>query len=485
MDTEEVRNGSTNEVIEESGPSEKSSRRSQLPLILALTAAFGGLLLICLFAGLIYCQTTENGCNLPGSSVQSEPTPTPFVEVVPPTFNNTQLVSAQVGDELIPLSIDPPTRLGAAGEDFAVQIGAVGGDGRWQPIVASERVAVWLSGTVINYVLAIQDTEENRNLMQSLERGEAMQLSTDSGRTYEFEFSSREVVPITKLDVFGQTTPGITVVLARNDQATDRMVIRGTYKVGEAAQSITPGDGSAVDGGNFAELGEVVQLGDLQLAVTAFDSRTVDNSPFSYFLVDYQIQNNSPVPLQAGLIQFTLVDSVGNQYALNLNASGLGNFQPLPQSLGTGQPLQATAGYEIPSGLDPSSLGWIVTRLDTGEEIEIRASLPASAGGSGVTEAVSADIRLDNVSLVANATSLLIQGSIANTGNVTLSIEQSEVQLVSNGASYLIQSTNPQFPWTVAPGEVLAYSLTVQKPIDSGEATFSVREFSWQLDNFR
>ena len=454
-------------------------RRMSRGLILALSGVLLGLLLLCAVGGMLICQTIEGGCSLPFAA-NTEPTPTPIPPQIPPVFSDSQIIIGE-GAQAVQIPADPPTRLSTAGTDFAVQVSGVGADGRWNPTMGSEKVAVWLNGTMINYVLAVQDTEANRTLMQSLERGQLLTLTTNSGRQLEFDFSSREIVPNTKLDIFGQTSPGITVVLMRDDDATDRMIISGRYKVGETAQSINPAGGT-VDGSQVAELGEVIQLGDLQLAVTAFDSRPVAGGNSSYFLVDYQIQNNGQIPIEAGVLQFTLVDSIGSQYVLSLEASQIGNFQPLPQSLGVGQPLQATAGYQVPNGLDPSSLGWIVKRLDTGEQIEVRASRAVAGEGNG---AVSADISLDNASLVAEATSLLLQGSIANSGTTSLVIDEGDVVLESNGTAYLILSTNPRFPWLVAPGETISYSLTVQKPIDNSVATFSILDSSWQLDNFR
>ena len=455
-------------------------QRSKAPLIVAIAAAALGLLLICVFAGLIFCESRDCGFLSPAPS---DPTPTPISpQSINPPAANAPVGSVKFGEEEVLLNVDPPTLLSVSGSDYAVQTGVVGVDGRWTPTVGSEKVAVWLSGTVINYVMALQDSEANRTLVQALERGAPMLMTTDSGRVLEFTFSSREVVSITQLDIFAQTMPGLTLVLARNDGSNDRLVVRGRYKVGEAAQSIGPGGGS-FDGGNVALIGEVVQLGDMQLAVTAFDSRAQSASNFTYFLVDFQIRNDGTIPYDSSQLQFTLVDSVGSQYVQSLDASQIGNYPSLPQSLGVGQPLQATAGYQIPNGLDPNSLGWVVRRLDTGEEVEIRATNVVVGGEQEAM--ISADIHLDNASLVDNATSLLIQGSIANTGNTPLTINEADVNLDSSGTSYLILSTNPRFPWVVAPGEAISYAVQVQKPINDSVAIFSILGFSWQLDNYR
>ncbi len=456
-------------------------KQSKAPLIIAITAAVLGLLFICVFGVLLFCD--GRSCSV--ISAVSDPTPTPITAnvIIQQPLPTREAGLAYIGEEVVALNVDPPAIITISDSDYAVQVGGVGSDGRWTPVVESEKVAVWLSGTVINYVMALQDSEANRLLMQALERGAPMLMTTESGRVLEFDFSSREVVSITQLDVFAQTMPGLTLVLARNDGSNERMVVRGRYKVSEAAQSIGPG-GAGFDGGNVALIGEVVQLGDMQLAVTAFDSRVQTGANFTYFLVDYQIRNDGTIPYDSSQLQFILVDSIGTQYPPSINASQVGNYPPLPQSLGVGQPLQATVGYQIANGIDPNSLGWIVRRLDTGEEIEIRSTNVVVDGGVEVIE-VSAEVRLDSARLVDNSSSLLLEGVVINTGTTPVIIDTPDIFLESGGAGYLILSTNPRFPWTIPVGETLPYSVQVQKPINDSIAVFTILGFSWQVDNYR
>lgn len=457
------------------------------PLIIFLIAMVGGLLLICVFGYLLYCQSSGSceggiaglggGGGNPTGSVDGVPTaivPT-IVGVAPP---RTDGLVAQIGDsDTISLTLDAPTALQVGEDSFAVQIGRTTNN-QWDTNVGSESVAVWLDGTVINYVFAVLDTEGNRGLMQSLERGDELTLIMESGRTLTFDFNTRTQVPITQPDIFRQNMPAITIVLI--GQGNERIVVQGSYLPDLVAPSIDTG--GSFEAPNVAGLGEPIQLGDLQLAVTAFDDRPQPTGGFAYYLVDYQIQNNGSVPLDTSLLQMQLVDGVGNISVLSLDASQLGNYPPLGPSLGVGQLVQATAGYQIPNGVNRASLAWVVTRLDTRETVEIRTSAPVLAGGTDPVQFVT----LNDVvaGLVADGTSLLIQGTLFNGSEQVVSINATDVSFTAGSSAFFIQSTNPPFPWVIPPNELLAFGLTVQKPINEPTAIFSVFDKGFEIGNY-
>ena len=60
-----------------------------------------------------------------------------------------------------------------------------------------------------------------------------------------------------------------------------------------------------------------------------------------------------------------------------------------------------------------------------------------------------------------------------------------DVSMVSPlGTVFQMLSTNPAFPWTVAPGQALVYGVTFQRPQDA-EATFNLLNQSFQLTGLR
>jgi hypothetical protein len=178
-------------------------------------------------------------------------------------------------------------------------------------------------------------------------------------------------------------------------------------------------------------------------------------------------------------LRLTLADHMGNQYALNPTASQVGNYMPVGGPLGPGQTARATAGYQIPAGLSSPTLRWVVTRLDTGSQAQVNIPFRGAAelGQQALVTLQQGEVSLDG-------TSLMLWGQITNLGDQPLVVQETNVSLISNGSFYLILSTNPRFPWIVAPGQTADFSLTFQRP--SGDtAVFTVLNQPFQLTGLR
>lgn len=448
---------------------------NRAPLIIALVAATGGLILICLFAYLLW-----SGDGLPDLTRDGRPTPTAFVPTLPAVFDSN-LVSVQIGDaETVNLTVDAPTFLQVGGINYSVQREIVSEGGLWSPSVASETTAVWINGTVINYIFALADTQTNRTLMESLTPGAQLSLVTKEGQTHRFEFDARSIVPVTNRDIFAQTSPGLTVVLVGLGAASsDRMVVRARYVIDEMLE--TGGAGESA-GPTTALLGEPTTLGSLELTATLFDNRPSQTGGLGYFLIDYTLRNGGNVALDTRVLQFVLVDDAGNQYALNAEASLLGNRPPLGNVIAPGEQVQATVGFRVPGGLDAAVLAWRVTRTDSGATAEFRSSPPGS-GSAANPETLN--ISLFAAELSPDAGSLLMQGQIANLGAQPVLITQNDVTLISNGAVYLLLSTSPAFPWVISPGQTIPYAVAVQRPINADSAVFTILNQSFELTGLR
>ncbi|MGB1249347.1 MAG: hypothetical protein ACPG8W_01840 [Candidatus Promineifilaceae bacterium] len=464
-------------MSEEKSKEEISSSRNRLggraPLYIAVGAAILGLLLVCVFAYILFCP--ENSC-VPetGSPIPTPITPqVQFAEVDPPS-----IVVDIAGTDLVTSTIDVPTVLSLGGQDFSVQSSALAG-GVWQPVVSSSTTSTWLNNTVINYVFAIQDTSANRAMITSLERGDEIVVKTKAGEQRIFSFNSRNLVPASQGDVFAQNSPSITLVLVGDATNNDRVVVRGNYQVEQAVQNIGPNGGDIES--DIAKLGDVVQLGDIQIAAALFDNRPIEGSPFAYYLVDYQIQNVGNAPLDTAQVKMTLVDSLGVTYPMNLEANKVGNHPPLSPQLAGGDSAQATAGYQIPAAIDSNSLGWVVERIDTGEMVEIRVVAPEGEEGTTFTLQITAN----SPQLSPDAAQLFLTGSVTNIGNETAIINASDVSFNSEGADFLILSTKPAFPWVIQPGQAMEYELAVQRPINSDASIFTILDQSFQVTNYQ
>lgn len=186
-------------------------------------------------------------------------TPTPFADTTG-TAVDVPLVVGISDTDRISVTLDLPVSLGVAGSSFAVQPQTVAADRIWSPRFENTETAVWVYGTIINYVIGVPESDSNRAALEQLAPGDLMQLTTKSGIVHRFTFSSREQILVGNPDVYSQHAPGLTLILV-GTEGNERLVVNGRYLVDEAGNS----GGS---GGSAVELGEIAQLDDVQLTVT-------------------------------------------------------------------------------------------------------------------------------------------------------------------------------------------------------------------------
>lgn len=441
---------------------------SQNPLValLAVVAIFA--LIAVVFLGVLLVRSGDRG----GADTTSNGTPTPFASGPGGALSEEPLVFGVSESTTISVTLDVPVTLQLQGQNFAVSPQQIPADGVWSPEV-SAGTAVWVYGTIINYVIGMPDTDNARALLEQMAPGSEMVMQTRGGASYTFTFDSRDVVANTNRDIFAQNMPGITLVIVGGG-GQERLVVHGRYVVPEAADTNT----------NVIELGEAAQLDNVQLVVNSVSY--VPNRPeappgFAFFLVDYEAQNLGLTALDTANLQLQLQDAVGNTYAINAVASQLGNFPVLTGFLNANQQAQATAGFQIPAGLNSENVTLILTRRDTGGQL--RANLPFS--GSGTAAAQGSAISLNRAEVSPDFTSLILAGQVTNLGERPLVVVEGDVSLrTDDGASYLLLSTNPPFPWTVPPGQTLQYTFTFQRPAGT-TAVFNLLNQPFQLNNLR
>lgn len=441
------------------------------PLLLVGVLIFVGLAALCFFAYQIF-NAGRGGSD---SADRQDATPTPFVEDAFVTFTDVDAVSVQVGPSSpVSLTLNAPTFLRLAGREFPVQVEAPGGAG-WTPSFNQESTAVWLRGTVVNYVFFLSDTATNRALVEGLVATDTLVVATKQ-TTISFDFASRNIVDRATTDIFGQTTPGITVVLV-NPAEGDRLVVRGAYSSAESLDIAQPAEDSA------AELGEIVVLDTLQISATGARHQTDrPEAPagFAFYLVDVQITNDGAAAFSSSNLTSVLRDEFGNQYAANPVAGTLGNYAPLGAPVGPGQTLQGTVGFQIPLGLASPTLSWIATRSDTGQSV--RVDIPFATAAA---QAPAARVDLFSADVSEDGTSVVLSGQVINESERALVIEETDVSLVDQGTVHLILSTNPGFPWVVSPGQSIPYTVVFQRPLSSPSAVFTILNQSYQLNGLR
>lgn len=439
---------------------------SNRPLLLALGAVFVGLCLLTIFAILL----------LRGVGGSGEEEVTPFPSPVAEAGTEAIIVGIS-GSTTVSLTLNSPTALQIGTERFSVRPEPVQADGTWDPDVGEDTTALWVYGTLINYVVGLPDNEENRVLLEGLSSGNEIALSLRDGTQHLFAVTNREVVPTSQTDVFAQNRPSLTLILLRA-RGDERLVVQAEY-VADPSAAADQTQGTA---GREVELGQTAQLDALQ--VTVEEAAALYDQPeappgFIFYVVDFQVQNAGTAPIDLTGLRFVLTDELGNQYASSLQASGFGAYAPPTGTLAAGQSRQATVGYQIPAGLSTPNLAWVVSR--EGGTGQVRVVLPFAQSDADSQNAV---VSLQGAEVSADGTTLLLTGQVTNNGSQPLVVNESGVSMRSDGTIHLMLSTNPAFPWVVPPGQTLPFTVSFQRPAMS-EAVFVVANHSFQVSGLR
>ena len=451
-------------------PEESGWRQSLQPLLANRTALiviivllFGSLALLCLF-----------GYLLTRSDDEEEPTPTPAevseVEIGTDTFEYVAISDTGA----MSVTMETPIFINIGGEEFTVQAVVVPEDESWDPEVPSDTTALWVYGTVINYVFGLRDTEENTDLLESLALGDEIILTTRSGASTTFTLSSRQSISQDNRDVLAQRTPAITIILDNNDPEELRLTVKGRYAASDTKD--------IVQNEQVVELGETAQLEGLQITATSVNyqaERAEVPDGFMFYSVDYEMRNVGAIRVDSGQLNMVLIDDLGNQYALNSIASQLGNYPMLSGSIEPGQTAVATAGYQLPLGLSSRFLRWQVSRLDTGSQIQV--NIPFAEQRAVAQQTVS---QVQEATISEDGSSLVIVGQITNFGEEQLVLDVADLNLTSQGTVFLMLSVNPAFPWRVGPGQTIQFMVTFQRPL-ADTAVFTVLNQSFELSGLR
>ena len=399
--------------------------------------------------------------------------PTPFPVAGGAIGSDDAIVMGISGSTTISVTLDSPAELSLGGKSFAVSSQTINPDASWSPGVSGENTAGWVHGSIVNYIMALDGSDQNRTLLDSLIPGSQIVMMTEGGGQFLFEFEQKRLVSTEDRTIFQQNVPGITLVMF-DEGSGQNLVVNGRYIISDT--------NSGSQGGSV-ELGEPTQLGDLQITVTG--ATYVPNSPqappgFAFFLVDFRVQNVGLTAVDVNNLQLVLIDEIGNQYALNPIASQIGSNPALTGGfLNAGGSLDASVGYQIPSSLVSSSLQWVVIDKVTGARTQVRIPF------TGDNAAQFSTITLQTVQISTDGNNMNLTGQIINQGNQPIVVTPSDVSLrTSDGAAYQLLSANPPFVWTAPPAQTIQYSVTYQRP-NLDTAVFTILNQPFQLTNIR
>jgi len=355
-----------------------------------------------------------------------EATPTPL-----PTLEAELLADIVDG---VKTELVVPRTLEIKGVSFVVQpVKITAGD--W-PFPADERAVSWVFGTVVNYVMGLEASPQNKELLASLTVGDELLLRMSTGSAYRFAFLDAMRVAPQASEVFRQNRPGLTLALVGDDGQAARVIVRATYL---PDSELTSGSAGSAP---LAAIGQTTPLDMLNLTVRAARPVVESETPpgHVYLAVDYEVENSGEdLPLMTGSFSHRLEGAGGLAFPLAPVDSS-----PLPPIVGAGEQVAATALYVVPESALGETLLWRFAPAASGPAVQVK--LPPYEGR------LAALVSVDGAGLHPG-------GSLAVTVTVQAALSQvqlSAADIMVDGA--VLEPVNV-FPWQVAAGQSGQFTL--------------------------
>ncbi len=345
--------------------------------------------------------------------------------------------------------------------------------GSWNA-TATGGQAEWVYGTLVNYLVGLPDTSENKDMLGALKEGDSITVELSNGQTLEFKFGDRQVVSSQSTDLFSQQHPGLTLVQL-GDNGTERTVVRANY--------VVESEGSKTVPSNVVAINTPVDIDVTR--VTALNGRLVENAPgipvgSAFYLVDFTVQNLGSDPLDAGNFQIELFDYTRQKYKLSETASKLGPNPPPTGQLLPGLSATFTSGFEVPSNITGPVLVWSF-RPTTTLSLAANVAVPLVGPTPTPDPRSQAIVQITQAYFTPDQSELVIVGGISNPTTALIPVGTSDISLSTpEGILATLNSTDPALPWRIAPNSTVNFTLYFSH-LPSSSAILKILQNSFEL----
>jgi hypothetical protein len=444
----------------QSSQSSSSQRRllMLLPIIAGMALLLIAVLLIVAFSlrsCLFRPEEGEPGTSLVVAKITATPGATSPPTSPPPAPSCETIISS--GD--VQIAASPPISLTLGEEAFPVEAVLSEEEG-WGYPAGGSGSAVWLCGTVVNYVVVLEPTAENEALLTGLAPGEEIRLQLSNGVMLFFSFDRQQEMKADDMGVvFAQFEPRMTLLLEQ--KANTWLVVSAEY-----VTRVEPVYPSSPD--TLAQPNVPVRVGDAQVtALEGYALRSVPDLPAGtmYYLVEFSVENMGTLPLNADFFTMQLQDGLGNKYLLSPAASAFGDSGLLKGEITPGEVAEGSAGYLVPDALSGPTLVWTFSP-SPGSEVWASVGIPY-AGEAAPAEPARADVTITDALLGSGGSTLIIEGEIRNVGGSPLTVEARDITLSSSAGIGRRIMAAPPLPWTIEPGQTRVIELQFEKPAAS------------------
>ena len=371
-----------------------------------------------------------------------------------------------------------PTELTIGSNVYKIEAMALDEQNNWQGYdAAKKKTGYWAAGTMVNYVIGLPTSEDNKAVFNALKPDDLLFLTTWVGN---LRYRVSETGSIKEDDATilrDQTSPRVTLILLGEGGAERRVVI-ANYTDESVANELTA-------------IGVPINLGDVRVVATG--QRLLPGAQVglpagkNYYQVNLQVTSLVTHIVDGGQFFTELVDGAGGKYSRSdpgsdaavANGWAKGALQPKGQA---GDTMTVTAGFEVPDTMAGPSLTWLFAVDDKAPEIA-KVAIPHKPlvvlPTIVPTGAPRADVKIVNANISPEGNELRIVGEITNLTAEPLIISLADIKLdtASGQAIALNQSIPPLSPaWTVNPGAALTFQLNFVRPPGGTEVVLTLFE---------
>ncbi|MCD6286284.1 MAG: DnaJ domain-containing protein [Anaerolineae bacterium] len=440
------------EPVTKSGPSQPR-RRVMPPTWAILLIVLGACIMIAVVVGGVLSLQRNRPTG--GADAVSVTKLTTFLS--PPEIP-AELTVLQEGNT--PLETLAPTQLSVGGTSFPV-VAVLPEQGRWPLPTEQQELAMWMYGTVINYVVGLPYASTTESLLAGLSSADRITLTLENGTQLAFGSPQAKRVDSGDTAPMSQDRPGLTLMVLGGDQPA-RLIVSARY----LPEAVVPTTEQHSDG----------------LTVRVVSSGLVENAaPESadswYFVIEYQITNTLASAVDPTYFDMVVEDAAGQRYVLNEPATVLGDAGRLTALVGAGDSVRGSAGYVIPRTIS-APLVWRF-RADPTSADQATVVLDFEPPRPGPAEP---DVELYEVFLDADRGVIVISGTVYNDGESDLLVAAEAVEVTSGSGRSSLEISAPLLPWTIPPDDYQDFELQFAVPEGADSVLLNVLGFTFEIE---
>ncbi len=369
-----------------------------------------------------------------------------------------------------------PKKLYVRDRTFEITPVAVDKDRPWKPTATDGNVE-WVFGSLVNYLIGLPNTQENKDLLNALSQADQITLELADGQTKEFKFDAQQQVAPDNKTIFTQQHPGLTLVLL-GDDSQQRLVVTANYDV-EKSETNSTVPSSVVAINTPIEIGPV--------RVKVLSGRLVENAPgipvgSAFYLVDFTAENIGEDALNVSNFVFQLLDYAGVKYDVKDIASKLGPNPPPSGQLLPGLSGTFTVGFQVPSNITGPILTWTF-KPDATFKGQAAVAVPLLGPTPTPDPRTQIKVQISQAYYTPDQSELIVVGNIANPTTALIPIGPADITLSTQevgGILATLNASDPSLPLRLGPGDNLDITLHFSR-LPSATAILKILSNSFEL----